>query len=131
MVNTGSMANFDDVTRLGRPLPEVDVGTWYGTPSLQVRTKSFCRMWSDREYARDGVEPSDEVLVVMCDLDEKEALLETFPEVLFSTPHYDGYGAMLVRLANVDDADLADFLEDAYRQKAPKPLIKQLDASAE
>ena len=47
--------------------------------------------------------------------------------VLFSTPHYEGYGAMLIRLADVSDDDLADYLEDSYRLKAPKTLIRRLD----
>ena len=53
------MATFDDVVRIGAELPEVVTSTWYGTPSLSVRTKSFCRLWSDREYARDHVDPED------------------------------------------------------------------------
>lgn len=122
------MANFDDVTRIGLELPEVAVDTWFNTPSLRVRKKSFCRMWSEREYRRDGVDVEDgEVLVVMCDLEEKPALLASFRDVLFETPHYEGHGAMLVRLATVDEPDLADFLEDSYRLKAPKTLIRILD----
>lgn len=122
------MATFDDVQRLGLTLPEVTVSTSYGTPALKVRTKSFCRMWSPREYARDGVHDS-EVLVVMCDVHAKPMLLEAHPTVLFSTPHYAGYGAMLVRLADVELDDLADWLEDAYRQKAPATLLRRLDGS--
>ncbi|WP_040491820.1 MmcQ/YjbR family DNA-binding protein [Ilumatobacter nonamiensis] len=124
------MATFDDVRRIGTAFPDVEESTSYGTPSLKVKKKSFCRMWSDREYARDGIDPDDtEVLVVMCDVEEKPALLDEF-DVLFSTPHYDGYGAMLVRLADVSDVDLADFLEDAYRQKAPAKLIAILDQAS-
>ena len=87
------------------------------------------RMWGEREHARDDVHDT-EVLVVFCDVDEKEALLATFPDVLFSTPHYDGYGAMLVRLDHANDVDLADWLEDSYRRKAPVTLRRQLDAAA-
>jgi hypothetical protein len=47
---------------------------------------------------------------------------------LFSTPHYQGYGAMLIRLADVTEADLADYLEDSYRLKAPAKVLRQLDA---
>ena len=119
------MADFGDVTRIGLELPEVTVATSSGTPALQVRTKSFCRMWGEREHARDDVHDT-EVLVVFCDVDEKEALLTTFPDVLFSTPHYDGYGAMLVRLADATEPDLADWLEDAYRLEAPTTLRRQL-----
>ena len=115
------------VKRAASTLPEVEESTSYGTPSLKVRKKSFCRMWSDREHDRDGVHDT-EVLVVFCDLDEKEPLIEASAGVLFSTPHYEGYGAMLVRLADVDEDELADYLFDSYRLKAPTTLVRQLEA---
>jgi hypothetical protein len=120
------MATFDDVRRVGLELPEVTESTWYGTPGLKVRSKGFCRTWSEREHDRDGVSDT-EVLVVMCDVDEKPHLIEAGEGVLFSTPHYDGHGAMLIRLVDVDLGDLADYLEDSYRLKAPKTLIRKLD----
>lgn len=121
------MATFDDVTHIGLELPDVEVSTSYGTPALKVRKKSFCRMWSPREYARDDIDPADtEVLVVMCDAEEKPHLIEAYP-ALFSTPHYEGYAAMLIRLADISESDLTDFLDDAYRQKAPKTLVDELD----
>ena len=119
---------FADIERLAGDLPEVTTGTSYGTPALLVRKKSFCRMWSEREYTRDDVHDT-EVLVVFCDADEKRALLDSNPDVLFSTPHYDGYGAMLVRLDQAAETDLADWLEDAYRLKASATLRRQLDAN--
>lgn len=84
-------------------------------------------MWSEREHNRDDVHDT-EVLVVFCDVDEKPALLSSFPDVLFSTPHYEGYGAMLVRLDRAIETDLVDWLEDAYRLKSPATLRRQLDA---
>jgi hypothetical protein len=119
------VATFDDCKRLTAHLPEVSESTSYGTPSLTVRKKSFCRMWGDREHDRDDVHDT-EVLVVFCDLDEKPALIESSGGVLFSTPHYEGYGAMLIRLDDVDLDDLAGYLEDSYRLKAPKTLLEQL-----
>jgi len=122
------MATWDDVVRIGTQLPDVHVDQSYGTPALKVRKKSFARMWSEREHGREGVDPAEtEVLVVMCDADEKAALIDTHA-ALFQTPHYEGYGAMLVRLADVDDELLADVLDDAWRHKAPRGLIRQLDA---
>lgn len=120
------MATFEDVKRLVADLPEVEESTSYGTPSLKVRGKGFCRMWGAREHDRDGVQDT-EVLVVFCDLDEKEALIDSARDVLFSTPHYEGYGAMLIRLNEVAMDDLADFLEHSYRVKAPVALRKILD----
>jgi hypothetical protein len=119
-------ATFADVERLAAELPEVTSGTWYGTPGLHVRGKGFCRMWGDREYRRNEIDDT-EVLVVMCDIDEKSALIDAAGGVLFSTAHYDGHGAMLVRLADVELDDLGDLLEDSYRTKAPATLIRRLD----
>ena len=122
------MATWDDVVSIGLELPDVGVDQWFGTPALKVRKKSFCRMWSDREHSRDGVDRADtEVLVVMCDVDEKPALIATHA-ALFETPHYEGYGAMLVRLDDASNELISDVLEDAWRQKAPVTLIKRLDA---
>jgi hypothetical protein len=92
--SVATMATFEDVKRAAADLPEVAESTSYGTPSLTVRGKSFCRMWGDREHDRDKI-GGTEVLVVYCDVDEKDALIESAGGVLFSTPHYDGYGAML------------------------------------
>jgi hypothetical protein len=120
------VASFDDVVRLTAGLPLVEMGTSYGTPSVKVKGKSFCRMWSDREYARDGVADT-EVLVLFCELEEKEMLFESTTGVCFETPHYHGHGAYLVRMADVDLDELRDLLEDSYRLKAPATALKELD----
>ena len=120
------MATFEDVRRLGGELPEVAESTSYGTPALKVRKKLVCRMWGEREHNRDSVHDT-EVMVVFCELEMKSVLLENHPDVLFTVPHYDGYGAVLVRMADVGLDDLADWLEDSYRHRAPPTLIRQLD----
>jgi hypothetical protein len=116
---------FADVIRLTAHLPEVTEGSSYGTPALKVRGTGFCRMWGEREHRRDGVDDS-EVLVVFCELEWKDALIANSDGVLFSTPHYDGYPAMLVRLADVDADDLADHLEESYLLKAPATLRRRV-----
>ena len=83
-------------------------------------------MWSEREHRRDGVDDT-EVLVVFCDAAIKQAMIEDSGGVLFSTPHYEGHGAMLVRLAEVELDDLADYLEESYRNRAPSTLVRRLD----
>ena len=120
------MVAFDDVRRLGLRLPEVTESTWYGTPALKVRKKGFCRMWGEREHRRDQVHDT-EVLVVFCEPEMKPVLLENHPEVLFTVPHYDGHGAVLVRLAAAEVDDLADWIEDSYRRVAPATLTRRLD----
>jgi hypothetical protein len=68
------------------------------------------------------IHDSGESLVVMTELDEKEMLLAAAPDVYHTTPHYDGHGAVLVRLDVVDPADLAQLLERVWRRKAPRRL---------
>ena len=120
-----AVPTFDDAKALVEHLPEVTVSTSYGTPPLKVRGKSFCRMWGAREHDRDGVHDT-EVLVVFCELDEKPFLIETGGGALFTTPHYDGHGAVLIRVDDVDGDDLAALLEDSYLLKAPPSLRSKL-----
>jgi hypothetical protein len=112
------MPAWKDVVAAGRPLPEVEEGTWFRTPCLRVRKKSFCRMKEDGET----------LVVRVVDLEDKDALLRSDPEVFFTTPHYDGYPYVLVRLERVAPAQLAELIEDAWRLSAPKRLLAAYDA---
>ena len=111
------MPAWKDVVAAWRGLPEVEEGTWFRTPCLRVRKKSFCRMKEDGET----------LVVRVVDLEDKDALLRSDPEVFFTTPHYDGYAYVLVRLARVDPAQLAEVIEDAWRLSAPKRLLAAYD----
>ena len=100
--------------RLGKRLPAVEESTWFRTPSLKVGKRSFVRL---RE---------DDVIVILIALEEKEILLEAEPDIFFTTPHYDGYPAILVRLSKIDDEELAEVLTESWRRVAPKRLLKEL-----
>jgi hypothetical protein len=113
------MPSWDDVVAIGSRFPGVEVATSYGTPSLKVRGKFMCRLRID----------PDALVVRVLDLGDREALLQSNPEVYFSTPHYDGYPYVLVRLAAVTRAELAELLEDAWRIRAPKRLVAGYDAA--
>ncbi len=108
-------ANFDRVAGLARMagLPEVAVGTNHGTPALRVRDKSFVRM-KDKG-----------TLVLLCPLEQKEFLMEVAPAIYFETDHYKGWPAVLVRLHEIGDEELAARLEDSggprRRSVSPKP----------
>ena len=112
------MPAWKDVVAAGRELPEVEEGTWFRTPCLRVRKKSFCRMKEDGET----------LVVRVVDLEDKDALLHSNPEAFFTTPHYDGYAYVLVRLERVDLAQLAELIEDAWRLCAPKRVLAAYDA---
>jgi hypothetical protein len=112
------MPEWADVVAAGRRLPEVEEGTWFRTPCLRVGRKSFCRMKEDGET----------LVVRVIDLEDKEALLRSDPEVFFTTPHYDGWPYVLVRLARVDPGQLDELIEDAWRLSAPKRALAAYDA---
>jgi hypothetical protein len=113
------MPTWDDVVAIASALPEVEESTSYRTPALKVRGRGFARL---RAEAEGG-------LVLMCQLDEKEALLASGDPAFYTTPHYDGYGAILVDLEKVSREQLAELIEDAWREKAPARLRKRFDAT--
>src|ERR1700750_1323431 len=102
------MPSWDDVLAAARDLPGVEIGTSYGTPSLKVRGKFICRLRTN----------PDALVMRVIDLADREALLKGEPDVFFSTPHYDGYPAVLVRLETIGLDALAELIEDAWRVQA-------------
>ena len=114
------MATWDDVVAIGRELPEVEESTWYRTPALKVGGKGFARLRTDAEGW----------VVLMCALEEKEALLASGDPAYRTTAHYDGYGAVLVDLDHVRRDQLAELVAEAWRRTAPARLVRELDASA-
>ncbi|HET6764447.1 MAG TPA: MmcQ/YjbR family DNA-binding protein [Longimicrobiaceae bacterium] len=108
---------FDEVCALCDALPEVGVGTSYGTQALKVRDKLMARM------KEDGV-----TLVVKVPFEVRSYLLDNQPDAYFITDHYRGYPAVLARLAVIDRQHLAAMLEEAWRMVAPKRLLREHDA---
>jgi hypothetical protein len=111
---------WDDVVAIAGELPEVEVSTSYGTPALKVKGKGFARLRSEAEGG----------LMLMCRTDEKEALLASGDPAFYTTPHYDGYGAILVDLEAVARDQLVELIEEAWRQRAPARLRKEFDATS-
>jgi hypothetical protein len=98
-------------------LPEIELGTSYGTPALKVRKKMLCRI-------KDA-----DTVVVMCPLEEKELLIEAAPEFYFETDHYRGWPTLLVRIHAVPLDELELRLRRAFAMQAPKSLSKAISAS--
>ena len=115
------MPSWDDVVEIGTRLPGVEVGTSFGTPALRVRGKGMCRLRTN----------PDALVLRVTDMGEREALLQGQPEAFFSTPHYDGYPYVLVRLEAVDPVELGELLEDAWRVRAAKRVVQAWEAERE
>jgi hypothetical protein len=110
---------WEDVVAIGTRFPGVEPGKSFGTPALRVRDKFLCRL---------RTEP-DALVLRVSDMGEREALLQGQPGAFFTTPHYDGYPFVLVRLESVDPVELAELIEEAWRIRAPKRLVAQYDES--
>ena len=113
------MPTWEDVEAIGLRYPGVEAAAWFGTPGLKVGGKGMCRL-------RTG---PDALVIRVLDLGDREALLQGQPEVFFTTPHYDGYPYVLVQLEKVDPGQLEELVEDAWRIRAPKGLVREYDAA--
>ena len=106
------MATWDTVRELALAFPEVEAAT-SGRVRFGVHGKGFA--WEARE--RDGGG-----LAVRVDRDEKELILESNPDVYFTSPHYTGFPAVQIRVEAIDREELRERLEDAWLIQAPKRL---------
>jgi hypothetical protein len=102
-----------------------------GRPSYLVHGKRFCLQRGRRPDAVDAAtgERLDDVLMFRVeDLDVKELLLSDARGIYFTTPHFDGYPAVLVRipdLARLDREELHDLVAEAWLTRAQKRVAKQ------
>lgn len=108
------MPTWKDVLAIAKTLPGAEESTWYRTPALRVDGKGFARL---RTEAEGG-------LVLLCSLEEKENLIASGDPAYYTTPHYDGYGAILVDLSRVHRDALADLMGGAWRLTASKRRLK-------
>ena len=128
------MADHDDVRRIASGLPGAAEGTAHGQFGFSVenrgKAKGFVWTWMERVDPKKARVPNDSVLAVRVgDLGEKEALLASDPagRKLFTEPHYNGFPAVLVRLAEIDADELAELVTDAWRCLAPRELVEEFD----
>lgn len=120
------MATWNDVRRIASALPETEEGERWGNPSWRVRGKPFA--WerplrkSDLAALGDAAPEGPILGARVPDLGAKEALIADEPEVYFTTPHFDGYPAVLVRLDRIGPSELEELLVEAWLDRAPKRL---------
>lgn len=61
----------------------------------------------------------------VADVGVKAALIADDPAVYFTTPHFDGYPAILVRLDRIDVGELDEIITEAWLTRAPKRLAEE------
>jgi hypothetical protein len=101
-----------------------------GRPSYLVHGKMFCFHRSRRPDAVDpktGERMADVLMFRVPDLDVKELILADDRGVFFTTPHFNGYPAVLMRipdLARIDREELEDMVVEAWLTRAQKRVAK-------
>jgi hypothetical protein len=101
-----------------------------GRPSYKVHGKLFCCQRGQRPDALDpetGERLDDVLMFRVADLDVKELMLADDRGIFFTTPHFDGYAAVLVRipqLARLELDELEDLVAEAWLTRAQKRVAK-------
>lgn len=123
------MATWEDVRRIALSLPEAGEEVSRGLAAWRVRKKLF--VWerplrtSDLRALGEGA-PDGPILGARVEhLGAKEALLADDPDVYFTTPHFDGYPAVLVRLGEIGLGELEELIVDSWICRAPRRLAEQ------
>ncbi|TDN91169.1 hypothetical protein [Microbacterium sp. BK668] len=127
-------ASLDDVRAIARGLPGTHEAVDGHRGGATWRTKDGLFAWERGPSKADlsALEalgrawPDGAVIGIRTDgLDAKQALLETFPEVFFTIPHFDGYPAVLARLDAIEADLLREVVTDAWLVKAPRRIAKE------
>ena len=123
------MATWDDVRRLALALPETSERISRENAQWTVKDKLF--VWerplrkSDLNALGESA-PDGPILGARVEHElAKQALVEDDPDVFFTTPHFDGYPAILVQLEKISPQDLEEVVTEAWLVRAPKRLVQQ------
>jgi hypothetical protein len=122
------MATQSDVRRIAMALPGTVAAEDRFAFSVRNKNKDkgYAWVWLERIDPKKARVPNPKVLAVrVTDLIEKDALLESDAEKFFTEPHYNGYPAVLVRLAAVSVAEMRALLAAAWRCQAPRDLVAE------
>jgi hypothetical protein len=123
------MASWDDVRRIALDLPETSERTSREHAQWTVKDKLF--VWerplrrSDLEALGDSA-PDGPILGARVEHEiAKQALIADDPDVFFTTPHFDGYPAILVQLEKIAVEDLEEVIVEAWLSRAPKRVAQE------
>ena len=119
------MASWEDVTRIVGMLPETgetSPRTWRVRKKLMVWERPLRK--ADYQALGDAAPVGDILAARVADEGVKLALIADAPGVYFTTPHFDGYPAVLVRLDQIGVAELEELLTEAWLAQAPRTLVQ-------
>jgi hypothetical protein len=120
------VATVADVRRIALSLPETAERESRGNLEWRVKDRGF--VWERPLRRRDldslGDRAPDGPVYGARTADEgvKHALISDDPAVYFTTPHFNGYPAILFELDRITVGDLTELITDAWLARAPKKL---------
>jgi hypothetical protein len=122
---SGIVATWADVVRVVGGLPATDETSPHNW-RVGKKLIAWERPLRKADYAALGTDAPDGDILGARVADEgvKFALIADDPGVYFTTPHFDGYPAVLVRLAEIGVPELGELLTEAWLAQAPKTLAK-------
>lgn len=115
------MADADDVRHIALALPDVAEIESEGF-DFRVAGRGFVWSYPERRPGQRRVVRIEIAVLFVGDEAEKQALLLGEPDVFFTTPAYDGWPLVMLRLAAVELERLAELVTDAWRMRAPDAL---------
>ena len=124
------MANLNDVQRIVLSLPEttLDDDRIAFSVTNNGKRKGIAWVWMERIHPKKARVPNLNVLAIRVrNLAEKDMLLAARPDTLFTEPHYNGFPAVLVRLAAIDVDELEQLIRNAWRCQALPALVRSFD----
>lgn len=123
--HSSAVATQADVRRIALSLPETE-GRFAFAVRSKAKLKGFAWVWMERTAVKKPRVANPGVLAVrVASLAEKHILISAEPAKFFTEPHYNGFPAVLVRLAAVSAADLRELLVAAWRCQASAELTKR------
>jgi hypothetical protein len=128
-----TMADQDDVRRIALALPQtVEAADRFAFSVVHNgKEKGILWVWHERvEPKKPRVPRPDVIAIRVANGAEKETLLASSPEKFFTEPHYNGFPAVLVRLAAINPDELAELITDAWLCQAPRALVRNFDPTA-
>jgi hypothetical protein len=127
------MADQDDVRRIALSLPQTIEAEDRLAFSVvhNGKQRGILWVWHERiERRKPRVPRPDVVAIRVANESEKETLLASDPDKFFTEPHYNGFPAVLVRLAVIEPDELAELITDAWLCQAPRVLASAFDPAA-
>lgn len=113
-MNIDTFHYMDIIRSIVLPLPAVEEYTCLGTPAFRVKKKLLARIQQDGD-----------TIAIRCH--NRDVWMKANPKVFFITDHFRNYPSVLVRLSLVSKKDLTNILISAWRDLAPKTLVKTFD----